>query len=64
MVKALAHVQDTMGGDTDAAQPELENLQGRLVSLRLLRRNDLVKFHSQLKPGRGKKVVVYVGNDG
>src|SRR5712671_751949 len=64
MINALADVQDAVCGDADAGQREFENLQRWLVGSRLLGRNDLVKFDSQLRLSADEEVVVHIGNNG
>ena len=64
MIDTLAHMQDVLGGNADAAQCEFKNLQGWFIGSRLLRRDDLIELHSELGQGRGKEIVVHVGNDG
>ena len=64
MVEALAHVQNTVSRDADAAQCEFENLPGRLVGCCLLSRNDLIEFHSKLRQRGSEEIIVHVRDDG
>jgi len=63
VIDALAHVEHAVGGGLHALQGQLKHLHRRLISLCLLRRDYLVKFHLQPGTRRGEEIVVDVGEN-